>query len=60
MTLETYSIGERVRVIDGPLATYEAIVETVDEARSQLSVAVTVAGRAVPIAVEGFQIEKLS
>jgi transcriptional antiterminator NusG len=55
----TYATGERVRVIDGPFASYEAIVESVDEARSRLRVAVAVAGRSVPIAVEHFQIEKL-
>lgn len=54
-----YTSGERVRVIDGPLSHFEALVREVDTTRNQLSVTVTLFGQPTHIHVEPWQIEKL-
>jgi transcriptional antiterminator NusG len=55
----SYAPGDQVRVLDGPFADYQAYVQAVDAPRGRLEVAVTVAGRPVPIQVELRQVEKL-
>jgi len=52
-----YSVGDTVRILDGPLSSFTGVVEAVDVEKNAVSVVVSMFGRETPVEFELDQVE---
>ena len=53
-----FIIGETVKVVDGPFASMNGVIEKIDESRNKLTVSVKIFGRKTPMELNFGQVEK--
>ncbi|MDR2588865.1 MAG: transcription termination/antitermination protein NusG [Spirochaetales bacterium] len=56
---QTFSIGENVRIVEGPFDSFTGTVEDVNMEKAKLRVMVGIFGRATPVEVDFLQVEKI-
>jgi transcriptional antiterminator NusG len=55
----TFDKGDQVRINEGPFASFNGVVDEVNNERNTLKVMVTIFGRSTPVELDFLQVEKL-
>ena len=55
-----YGVGDHVRIMDGPLASFTGVVEEIEPEKNRVSVMVSMFGRETPVDLELDQVEVLN
>lgn len=55
----TFSVGEAVKIVDGPFADFLGTIETIDDQKGKIKVLVSIFGRETPVELDFLQVSKL-
>lgn len=55
----SFSVGEAVKIIDGPFAEFLGSIDSIDEEKGKLKVLVSIFGRETPVELDFLQVSKL-
>ncbi len=55
----TFSVGEAVKIVDGPFSDFLGTIDSIDEAKGKLKVLVSIFGRETPVELDFLQVAKL-
>lgn len=54
-----FTVGEAIKIIDGPFADFLGTIESIDEAHGKLKALVSIFGRETPVELDFLQVSKL-
>jgi transcription termination/antitermination protein NusG len=55
----TFSMGEAVKIVDGPFADFLGTIDAIDEEKGKIKVLVSIFGRETPVELDFLQVSKL-
>jgi len=55
----SFTVGEGVKIVDGPFADFLGTIDTIDEEKGKIKVLVSIFGRETPVELDFLQIAKL-
>lgn len=55
----SFTVGEAVKIVDGPFADFLGTIDNIDEAKGKLKVLVSIFGRETPVELDFLQVNKL-
>ena len=54
-----FTVGEAVKIVDGPFSDFLGTIDNIDEAKGKLKVLVSIFGRETPVELDFLQVSKL-